>query len=272
MKKMLMTLLLAGAATLPASAHDFWLLPSDFQMEEAGATKVDFLIGHGTEVGPWKLRWDRIASFRSHDEDGFADQQETIVPTTDAAAGGAMVALDGPGTHVIAFDSYHSFSDLEAEKFNGYTELEGLSQIISYRNDTDTADSNGTELYSRRAKTIVQVGDELTDQPLQPLGQTLEIVPLAHPYGLDDDRRLPVQVLFRGKPLEGALIDLTDLLSGKEPMQSERTDAEGKAVFTVPAEGSWKLNVIWGWPNPGNDRAEFESIFSSLSFGYGEGE
>ena len=34
---MLMTLLLAGAATLPASAHDFWLLPSDFQMEEAGA-------------------------------------------------------------------------------------------------------------------------------------------------------------------------------------------------------------------------------------------
>lgn len=268
MKRTLISLIIAVLVAMPAIAHDFWLLPGNFAMQEPGSVKVEFLIGHGTEVEPWNLRWDRVVALRSLSRGGLVDQQATLVPQSQISDGGALVSLNEAGTHVIAFESYYGFSELNAGKFNDYVALEGLTPIIAYRERTDSTDTSGRELYSRRAKSIVQVGDTLTDQVLQPIGHTLEIVPLAHPYALGEDRRLPVQVLFRGVPLEGAIIDLTDLGSGDEPLASVRTDGEGKAIFSVPAESHWKLNVVWGVPNPGNARAEFGTIFCSLTFGY----
>ncbi len=260
---------IAAAMTTPAHAHDFWLAPSDYQMEEPGAVTMDFQVGHGTEVSPWNLRWDRLVALKSYSASGSVDHQSAIVPRTGEAPGGARITLDTPGTHIVALESYHSFSDLEAEKFNEYATSEGLSDILAHREQAGSADTNGTEIYSRRGKAIIQVGADLSDLAMEPVGHTLEIVPLAHPYGLGEDRKLPVRVLFRGEPLAGALIDLTDLETGEEPMSEARTDANGEAVFTLPEEGTFKFNVIWGWPNPGNDRAEFESIFSSLTIGVG---
>jgi len=35
----------------------------------------------------------------------------------------------------------------------------------------------------------------------------------------------------------------------------------------MPERGNWLLNVIWTKPLPATDEADFETIFSSLSFG-----
>lgn len=51
-------------------------------------------------------------------------------------------------------------------------------------------------------------------------------------------------------------------------METHRTDAAGRAVFSVPAHGSWLLNVIWTRPLPPGDDMDFETSFSSLAFGY----
>lgn len=254
--------------TSQANAHDFWLMPADFHLKEPGSTGVRILIGHGTEVDPWSLRWDRVVSLRSYAENGIIDQQPSINPNAESFPSGAETKFDAPGTHILAFEGYHSFSDLEAERFNDYAEKEGLALVLAEREKGGTTGKPGRELYSRRAKALVQVGDNVTDNALRPVGHTLEIVPDRHPYALDADRRLPVRVLFRGKPLENALIDLTDLDSGDEPMAGQRTGADGRAVFEIPNRGNWKINVIWSVPNPGNNRAEYETIFSSLTFGY----
>jgi uncharacterized GH25 family protein len=251
-----------------ANAHDFWLMPANFQLEAAGSTDVRILIGHGTEVDPWNLRWDRVVSLRSYAENGVTDHQSSIIATAEPVSGGVEAQLSAPGTHILAFESHHSFSVLAADKFNDYAEKEGLAVVLADRQKASTMGKPGRELYSRRAKALIQVGDNVTDNILRPIGLTLEIVPERHPYALGADRQLPVLVLFRGKPLENALIDLTDLGSGAEPTAGQRTDANGRAVFEIPDRGNWKINVIWGVPNSGNDRAEYETIFSSLTFGY----
>ncbi|MEO1309963.1 MAG: DUF4198 domain-containing protein [Pseudomonadota bacterium] len=265
MKRLLAAALFCAATS--ASAHDFWLAPAAFQMDAPGVTRVDFSIGHASKVEPWNLQWSRVYSLRTYTAEGVADHQRSIIPKTPLAPGFARVALEAAGTHVVAFESRDSFSELEAERFNAYAEKEGLVAVLSARENAGTTDESGRETYSRRAKALVQVGDVVTDNVLEPIGQTLEIVPLRHPYALGDDRALPVRVLFRGEPLQGALIDLTDLASGDGPLQSRRTDAAGVATFEVPEAGAFKLNVIWGVSTPASDRAEFDTIFCSLTFG-----
>lgn len=45
------------------------------------------------------------------------------------------------------------------------------------------------------------------------------------------------------------------------------TNARGEASFGFSKAGRWKLNCVWSAPIEGV-RAEYETIFSSLTFGY----
>ena len=77
-----------------------------------------------------------------------------------------------------------------------------------------------------------------------------------------------MRVLYERHPLAGALIKLTDLAHDAEPFESHVTDAEGRAEFTLPEKGAWLLNVVWTTPKPAGENTDFETVFSSLSFGF----
>lgn len=115
----------------------------------------------------------------------------------------------------------------------------------------------------------MQVGDSFTKNVSTPIGHMLEIVPLQNPYLLKEGDMLTVQILFRGKPLENALIDLSPLSTvSSDEIQAQRSDENGEEAFSMSREGSWKFNVISGVPNPGNDKDEYETYFSSLTYGF----
>lgn len=265
-----MTRLLLAAFALSlasaAAAHSFWLEPERYRAAEGEEVRVDFRIGDVGEAGDWGLFWERIASLRSFDEAGVVDQQRAVRVTGPGEAGGAVVNLRGEGTHVLAFESTQSFSDLEAERFNRYLENEGLSGVIAHRERTGQTEARGTELYSRRAKTLVQVGDTLTDNVLQPIGQTLEIVPLVHPGRLTDSGQLPVRVLWRGKPLSGAQVTATALGELNET-HTARTNDEGVATVPIAGEGGTLIAMVWSEPAPNDARADYTTVFASLTVG-----
>jgi uncharacterized GH25 family protein len=261
----------AALATAPAaSAHDFWLEAASFRVAEGSTARVDFNIGHGSEVEPWNLRWDKVVGLRSVGPGGAtSDQQAAILPPSAAGPkGSAAIELAGPGTHVVAFESHQSLSDLEAARFAEYVEEEGLAAIAADRAARGAAERNGREVYSRRSKLLLQVGPEPTSNALEPVGHTLELVPARNPYALEADEPLDVIVMFRGRPLAGARVDLTALGEDSEPAQVRRSGADGRVSFSFPKEGAYKLNVIWGVPAPGRADAEYDTVFSSLVFGY----
>jgi len=249
----------------PAGAHDYWLEAQRFRLAAPGEVRLDFRVGHGDDVQPASLRWDRVVALRSYGPMGVRDQQATFA--IGAGSGSARPRLEGEGTHILAYESYQSLSELEAAKFDKYAEDEGLTAIVAAR--AGAGGGPGRELYSRRAKALVQVGAKPTANATEPVGHTLEIVPELNPYALGADRKLPIRVLFRGRPLPGARVDLTELNTGAAAIAVEKTGADGRAAFNVPERGTWKLNVIWGVPNPGNPRAEYETVFASLTFGFG---
>lgn len=49
---------------------------------------------------------------------------------------------------------------------------------------------------------------------------------------------------------------------------SENYSRQAKAEFSMPQSGEWLLNVIWTKVAPRSWDTDFETVFSSLSFGF----
>ena len=260
----LAALLLTG---LPVSAHDFWIQPDAFVLDAPATVPVTLFVGHGQDRSRWAVPEEHITRFDSIGPGGTVDHRDALA--MGAAGGDAALALDGPGAHVIALQSRNSFSDLEGGRFDAYVAKEGLAAIAQDRRMRGTPLAAGREHYSRRAKAIVQVGPvdaASTERVVTPLGLELEIVPQRHPMTLGDDRTLPLTVMYRGQPLNYALVKLTDLDDDSEPVIEHRTDRDGRTAIRIPHAGSWQLNVVWGEPVTGDAQADYGTIFSSLSF------
>ncbi|MCA1654694.1 MAG: DUF4198 domain-containing protein [Sphingomicrobium sp.] len=253
-----------------AAAHDFWIQPQSFWLMPKAQTSLAILVGHGPARQHWVLRLNRVVRLisigpggRRTDHSG-ALQQGTYAPD-------AQIGFATPGTYVVAFENTSSINSLPADRFNDYLRSEGIRPAIEWRQRTNASGQPGRESYSRRAKALVQVaaaGRVAQPQVIRPLGLTLEIVPEINPYQPGTARSLPVRVIYQGHPLAGAFVKLNDLQHDEKPIETHITDGSGRALFQLPRSGQWQMNVVWTRPVHTDPDFDFETVFSSLSFGF----
>lgn len=260
---------LALALSGGASAHDFWLQPIRFQAQPAQPLAVTLQVGHGADRQRWARGLDRVVALFAIGPGGRADLRASFRAQDPDAD--MLPVFSRPGLHVLAMQTTHAQSELPAIRFNDYAKLEGLTPALALRARNGSMGTPGREIYSRRAKALIQVGSP-TGRPsalaTRPVGLTLEIVPDRDPYALGPTRQLPVHVLYNGKRLAGATVKLTSLEFDAKPIATAVTDAAGQATFRVPEAGEWLLNVVWTKPITGDPRGDFDTTFSSLTFGY----
>ena len=251
-----------------AHAHDFWLQPQDFRIDANAPLPFTLQVGHGPlrQRSPIPMR--RIERLDAIAPDGsIRDMRSRLRLGGERDDGDAAFASDGAYLLVLQTDD-RAESHLPAIRFNDYLRVEGLTPALAVRESSHRMDADGSENYRRIAKTIVQVGSAQADAEItKALGLPLEIVPERNPCAMPRAETLPVRVDYERHPLGGALVKLTDLSNDAEPFEMHVTDAEGRAQFTLPEKGAWLLNVIWTKPKPAGGNTEFETVFSSLSFG-----
>lgn len=268
LRKLSLTGLALCFAATPAAAHDFWIQPLSYQVGVGQPLTATFQVGHGQYRQRWGNDIRRIPLLVDISVAGRTNQRGNV--RSDATAD--FVARPTiPGVHILTLQSTYANSTLPALRFNDYLKSEGLRLPIAVRAQSNSANLPGRERYSRRAKALIQVGPQTTANSrlvTKPVGIKLEIVPEKNPYALDPTHRLPVYVLYKGQRLPGATVMLTSLEFDARPLKSEITDRAGRATFTVPPVGSWLLNVIWSEPVKGDAQADFDTTFSSLTFGY----
>ena len=250
-----------------AAAHDFWLQPRDFAVAVNAPVPMTIEVGHGPARQRWSAAIDRIATFAAVGPAGRKDIHTALQPPGGPAD--ATIGFSQPGAYVVVLETNRAASDLPAIRFNDYIKAEGIAPAIAARAATGATDAPGRELYSRRAKAIVRVGDAATAQPqvTRPVGMTLEIVPQRDPTAAGFDMTLPVTILYEGRPLAGAFVKLNNLDFDARPVATAITDARGAATFTVPFKGLWQMNVVWTKPIK-DPKADFDTVFSSLTFGW----
>ena len=266
MRRLAAILMLGGAG--PVAAHDFWVQPDHFAVQPGVAVPFTLQVGHGVDRTRWGGGAARIERFDEIGPKGRIDRRATLA--LGGAASDATLSFATPGTRIVVLATNNAKNDLPSIRFNDYLKAEGLTPAIDARARAGTTETNGRELYSRRAKALVRVGTSTAPQPwvTQPIGLTLEIIPQISPYALGVDARLPVQVLWQGKPLPGATVKLNNLDFDARPLGVAVTGSDGTASFAVPRTGRWQLNVVWTRLLAGNPDADFETVFSSLTFGF----
>ena len=88
---------------------------------------------------------------------------------------------------------------------------------------------------------------------MQPVGHLLEIIPQKNPLSLGKGESLPVLVRYNGKPLEGAGIEVTNLVDqiAEDKIERFKTDMNGIAQVPIRHKGLNVLAVDLDVPNDG---------------------
>jgi uncharacterized GH25 family protein len=267
---LLLCLLISSRASLVA-AHDFWLQPSEYWIAPDALTSLTLQVGHGSFRQRSPIPSRRITRFEAISPGGaridLRDQLRLGQPGEDG-----HFRLEDAGVYLLVLQTDdQAQTHLPAIRFNDYLRAEGLTPALELRARLHRMDADGSERYSRCATSIVQVGPPAASSQSQlgkAVGLPLEIVPEANPYSVPRPASLPVRVIYAGHPLAGALVKLTDLRNDALPFELQVTDRHGRARFAMPRSGAWLLNVIWTRAAPPSDETAFETIFSSLSFGF----
>jgi len=247
--------LLLTASTL--SAHDLWLVTG----VAAARGRVCARIGEHFPVSSNGVTADRVEAFQVRTESGVerltgvAEKKQFCAPLPRSA-----------GTGVAEMIVHPRYIRLEAKDFNGYIEGEGFASVIAARKQSGKADADGRELYSRFSKVVMGRAGSLATHPL---GHVLEIVPEKDPATLVAGEPLPVQVLFRGKPLAGVRVSAAYAgaeMKGHEFPVAAETDAQGRALLKLDRAGLWYARLIHMAPAQDDPQIDWRSYFATLTF------
>jgi hypothetical protein len=242
---------------LTLSAHDFWIEPSVFEPAIDTVVRVFLRVGTGFIGDPVRRSSDAIDAFFVAGPDGRSD-----VMGREGMDPAGFFRLSANGTTVVAYRSRPSSVSLDAGAFEKYLKEEGLERIIDARAKSGTTASRGVEIFSRSAKALLRAGGDLSGHD-RTVGLTLELLPERHPSALPADGRMPVQLLYRGVPLEGALVSALSQ-DGRPPRQA-RTDRHGRVTLPLDT-GVWLIKAVHMVPAPAGSGADWESIWASLTF------
>ena len=266
-------LLVCSHASLVA-AHDFWLQPDEYWISPGKQVSMTLQVGHGPFRQRSPIPARRITRFEAISPGGEAVDLREHLRMGQAAEDGDF-RLESPGVHVLVLQTDNrAQTHLPSLRFNDYLRAEGLTPALEERSRQNRMDSDGSERYSRCAKSLIQVGavgSGSNAQVTRPVGMPLEIVPEVDLYAVPRPATLRIRVIYAKRPLPGALVKLTNLENDAAPFEIHPTDREGRATFTMPGSGRWLLNAIWTKALPRSEETDFETIFSSLSFGFPTG-
>ncbi len=217
-------------------------MPETFQPETDKEVAVRHELGQrfkGNQlpfIGAWNVRseiWENGGKREIRFNDGDRPALK-IVPVTSALT-------------VVVHESNIDRLDFKTwEKFVKYTDKEGLSAVAQqHLADGKPRPEDGRpirELYARFAKTLLTPGGSVLGSDIV-TGLTIELVALKNPMALTPGEAMPVQLLFRGKPLEGATVKV---FSAPDTEFKHRilTDAEGRADIPDDGPGPYLLNAI----------------------------
>jgi uncharacterized GH25 family protein len=207
---------------------------------------------------------------------------------------------DFPNAEPIAADRIHIFEPLQLVTPDGAIKLEQVGENYAYQKKISlekgsymvigvyrpTFWANGPEGWSQQdrtqrpdaayveeaimgAKTIVNVQGATDDGLIsKPVGQRLEIVPLANPAKVKVEGKFPMQVLLDGKPAKAIEVEATFAGFSDNDYKAfqGKTDIKGLIDVIPLKKGYWVVQAKHTYEHPDKSRADEVSLVSTLTF------
>ncbi|HXG71565.1 MAG TPA: DUF4198 domain-containing protein [Gemmatimonadaceae bacterium] len=182
------------------------------------------------------------------------------------------ITTGAPGTYLLAAYLKPRLLSLPADKFNAYLKDEGLDDILALRKVNNRMAEPSKERYQKFIKTLIQVGDAHTAHASTVLGYDAEIVPEQNPSALKPGNSLTVRCIVKGRPWANRVIFAGGRVGRSDrriPPQRLTTDAEGRATVRLTTAGVWYVKFVSMLEIEGDEDANYESRWSTISFAVG---
>lgn len=252
-----------AAIAAPVLAHSLYLMPAKFH--PAAGEPLEFSVHNGDSFP---------------DSEDSADPARFVNPVLTSATGQtpltgfrrlgkathASIAIPTPGAYWISLHTKPRVLSLDPAKFEDYLRGEGLNWVIDYRKQHNESAIPSRERYSKYAKSFVSAGPGDTWKKV--LGLEVEIVPEADPDALKPGSKLPVRLLWHGKPAAGVRLErawaLADGAHGVEPVGY--TDKQGRLSIPFDRAGRWRIHGVAMERAPKDDpEADWISYWASMT-------
>ena len=262
MRTIFITFLILVTLSRTASAHEYWIDPVAFLLEPGQSVKADLRVGQDFKGSRLPFLSNQFQSFEITDASGTRP-----LPGTEGDRPAVNVAAP-EGLVVLAYHSKSArltFRDFD--QFRGYVEYEGLGWAVQAHKDAGLPDGGFTERYTRNAKSLLQVGDDVTGQDFA-TGLPFELVVIGSPYGTDN-HAVTVELLWQGQPVPDWRINVFTRGGAPEATLTHvTTGSNGRATIPFPDQTDILLNAVWlQRPTDGSGYA-WESWWASLTFGH----
>ena len=259
-KRTLLAALLLAIGGTAVAAHDMWIEPTGF-LPTVGRT-VGFRLRVGQDFLGDPLPRDPSLIDRFVVLDG---DTTTPVVGRDGADPAGLMRVGAAGLFVVAYHSKPSPVVLQAPKFNQYLKDEGLEAIAALRAKSGDSNAEAREVFVRCAKSLLLAGPASEAQRDRVVGMPLELVAERNPYLLASGQSLAVRLLYKDRPLAGALIVA---LNQRDPMArvAARSDKNGRVQLRLSEPGPWLVKAVHMIPAPAGTDSQWESFWASLTF------
>lgn len=243
-------------------AHDFWIEPSSFRPLVGQTITLRLRVGEHFLGDPVARDPQAIVNFFATDE-----REVRAVQGVEGSNPAGMLLLRRPGTLMIGYRTRPRPVQLEAEKFEKYLRDEGLERIIAIRASRGEQKKPGSEIFSRSVKALLIVEGKQSTSAFagKPLGLTLELISETDLSHLPLKSPSRFRLLFNQKPLGGALVKAINRQNPSRTISS-RSDAKGRVLLALDSPGEWLVKAVHMIPAATGSGAEWESIWTSLTF------
>jgi len=263
MKKIITVLLLICATSL--LAHEFWLQPDKFIYKWNERINIKFFVGENFEGENWQGNRSRINSLKVHFSDVTDDLSSAI---GDEKGDSLQLGVTDEGTAMVTFNNNNSFIELDPQKFNDYLKEDGLADALDYRQKNSEMDSAGREYYQRSVKTILQVGNKLTEVYKKQTDLPLDIILQSNPYAVKQKKEIKAKVLFGGMPLSNSVCKIWQRYKNNTSMKEVMTNMNGEISFETEPFGRWMVSTVKMVRLQDEAKAQWQSYWGSITWGY----
>jgi uncharacterized GH25 family protein len=263
---MMKTCALFAALLLVSSAfaHDMYLLPARFLLEEGALLSVGLHNGDSfpdSEVSPVL---ERVRDMKLLSATAAWNIQNLHLAGKTVQG---EVRVPQAGSYVLTARTIPHAFQLPAKDFIAYLKEEGLAHVIAWREQHGETQSAGRERYAKYAKALLTTGGK-NEFHTRPTSLAIEIVPEISPYDLKPGANLPIRILFRGNPAPDLQVE-TSWASPGAPTKIVivgRTNQQGRLTIPHLTPGKWRIHTVSMARCKDSSAADWESSWASLTF------
>lgn len=250
--------------TSPVLAHEFWIAPVEYVIDEDAPVKAQLRIGSNFDGVVQRFFKQQFVRFEIYRE----GQVTPVVGRLGDDPALNIPAL-GDGLLIVVHETTDSvLTYRKPELFANFVTHKGVPERIGQNQARGFPVMEFREKYRRFVKSLIAAGSG-KGQDFR-VGMRTEIVALANPYTDDLTDGLPVQVFYEGRPRANAFV----LVFGRNPegevsTNDYLTDDKGIAKITVVPGVEYLVDATMILPLPNDDIEAgpvWESLWAGLTF------